>query len=93
MAKSDLIKAAIAFREWQKPWTFDSVVLNQLSDDSEGQATFRQIWAEACRPDNWQHAEISKCCDACDSGLKNVFSWLPDEARAQFVRAASFQWR
>ncbi|WP_244438996.1 hypothetical protein [Paraburkholderia dilworthii] len=54
MAKSDLIKAAIAFREWQKPWTFDSVVLNQLSDDSEGQTMFRQIWAEACRSDKWQ---------------------------------------
>ncbi|MDQ7982048.1 hypothetical protein QYH69_33015 [Paraburkholderia sp. SARCC-3016] len=93
MAKSDLVRAAIAFQEWGKPWSFDSVVLNQLSDDSDDRAIFMQIWAEACRSDNWQQADISRCCDACDSRLKCEFSWLPEEAGAQFVRAASFQWK
>jgi len=93
MAKSDLIKTAIAFLDWEEPWTFASVVLNQLSDDSGDRAIFERIWAEACRSDNWQQADIAKCCDACDSWLKRGFSWLPEEARAQFVRAASYQWK
>ncbi|WP_109482343.1 hypothetical protein [Paraburkholderia sp. C35] len=91
MAKSDLIRAAITFQKWEKPWSFDSVVLNQLSDNSEDRAVFMKIWAEACRSENWQQADISMCCDACDSRLKHEFSWLPEEARAQFVRAGSFQ--
>jgi len=93
MARPDLIGAAIQFMDWEKPWTFYSVVLDHLSHDSDDRAIFENIWGEACRPEHWQHVEISKCCEACDHGLKNGFSWLPDEARARFVRAASFQWK
>lgn len=93
MAKSELIKAAIAFRDWEKPWTFASAVLKQLADDSEGRALFGQLWMEACRSDNWQKTDISECCDTCDSWLNHRFSWLPEEARARFVRAAAYQWK
>ncbi|MGC2968702.1 hypothetical protein [Paraburkholderia aspalathi] len=93
MAKSDLIGAAIEFVDWEKPWTFYSAVLNHLSLESDDRAALEDVWAEACRPEYWRDADISKCCDACDHGLRNGFSWLPDDARAQFVRAASFQWK
>lgn len=93
MARSDLIEVANAFLDWEKPSTFYPTVLSQLPHDSEDPAIFLQIWAEACRADHWQNADISKGCDACDLGLKKEFSWLPEDARAQFVRAASYQWK
>lgn len=93
MAKPDLIGAAIKFMNWEKPWTFYSVVRDHLSHDSNDRAVFEHIWAEACRPEHWQHIGMLKCCDASDHALKSGFSWLPEEARAQFVRAASFQWK
>lgn len=64
MARSDLIEVANAFRDWDKPWTFYSVVLNQLSHNSEDLNTLSQIWVEACQADHWQQADISKGCNA-----------------------------
>ena len=93
MAKSKLIEAAMAFLDWEKPWMFHPIVLSQLSQDSEDQLTSEDIWVEACRPEHWQYVDITRCCVACHDGLKNEFSWLPEEARAQFVRATSFQWK
>jgi len=93
MPRSDLTEVVNAFQDWEKPWTFYSTVLSQLSRDSEDPDTLSQIWAEACRADHWQQADISKACDAVDCGLKIQFSWLPEDARRPFVRAASYQWK
>ena len=93
MATLDLIGVAIQFKDWEKPWTFYSVVLDHISHDSDDRAIFERIWAEACRPEHWQYVDISKCSDSCDHGREIGFSWLPEEARVQFVRAASFQWK
>ena len=93
MAKSDITRAALAFQDWDKPWTFESAVLDHLSDALEDQTVLAHIWIEACRSENWQQVDLSKCCDVCHSWLSSKFPWLPEEARAQFVRAASFQWK
>ncbi|MFP3582790.1 hypothetical protein SCB29_04140 [Paraburkholderia sp. SIMBA_055] len=93
MAKPDLIAVAIKFTDWEQPWTFYSTALDQICHDPDDRAIFEQIWAEACRPEHWEHVELAECCDSCDHGLKNRFSWLPEKARAQFVRAASFEWK
>lgn len=93
MARSNLIEVANTFLDWERPWTFYPAVLNQLSHDSNDPEIFLQIWVEACRADHWQQTDVSKGCDACDSGLKKEFPWLPEDARAQFVRAASYQWK
>lgn len=93
MGKADLIAAAIKFTDWGEPWTFYAAVLGHVCHDSDDKAIFEHIWAEACRQEHWQRVDLAECCEACDHGLKEAFSWLPEEARAQFVRAASFQWK
>lgn len=93
MAKNDLVEALNTFLDWEKPWTFYDVVLGRLSHSIDDQEEFERIWVEACRADHWQHSELARGCDACAHALARSFSWLPEVARAQIVRAASFQWK
>ncbi|WP_460908384.1 hypothetical protein [Paraburkholderia jirisanensis] len=93
MANSDVVEATIEFVDWHEPWLFHRFLLKRFDDNADDRTTVDLVWAEACRSDHWRHATISQCCDASDRGLEDAFPWLPEDARRQFVRAASFQWK
>ncbi|MCX4162854.1 MULTISPECIES: hypothetical protein [Paraburkholderia] len=93
MSESTVIAAADAFTNWAQPWAFYESTIAQPDLSASDRATIRDIWSEACNARHWQDASLQECSACAERALHVVFPWLPAQTRAQFVRAASYQWR
>ncbi|KJK03863.1 hypothetical protein UB44_05220 [Burkholderiaceae bacterium 26] len=89
----EIIAAIETFEAWNQPWTFLEAVKAWPTLIAADRTTLQQIWIEACDARHWQHADNGQNAAAADLALQERFPWLPDHARAQFVRAASFEWK
>jgi len=93
VAQSDIFAAATAFTDWARPWTFFDTMMASSALTPADRADIEKIWLEACGSSHWQGTGVSQGCAAADHALTVAFRWLPDQVRAQFVRAAAYQWR
>jgi hypothetical protein len=93
MTKSDIFEAATAFVDWARPWTFYNTMMAQPALTVADRAVIDKLWLEVCRASHWQHTDLSQCCAIADHALTVAFPWLQEQVRAQFVRAAAYQWR
>jgi hypothetical protein len=93
VTKSDIFAAATAFVGWTRPWTFYDTVMEQPALTASDRAVIEKIWLEVCRASHWQHTDLSQGCASAHHALTIAFPWLPEQVRAQFVRAAAYQWR
>lgn len=89
----DIIAAIEAFEAWSQPWTFQSSVLTWDALTVAGRVTAKEIWMEACDARHWQHGNGAEDAAASDQALRERFPWLTERARAQLVRAASYEWK
>ena len=89
----DIVAAIEAFEAWGQPWAFADNVTAWPALTVSDRATLQQIWIEASDARHWQHADNGQNAAAADLALQERFPWLPDRARAQLVRAASYEWK
>lgn len=89
----EITVAVEAFEAWGQPWTFLDAVKAWPTLAAADRATLQQIWVEACDARHWQHADSRQNAAAADLALQERFPWLPGHARAQLVRAASYEWK
>jgi hypothetical protein len=68
-------------------------VMAQPALTASDRAIIEKIWLEVCGSSHWRHTDLSQCCATADHALTIAFPWLPEQARAKFVRAAAYQWK
>ncbi|MDH6153575.1 MULTISPECIES: hypothetical protein [Paraburkholderia] len=93
MAKPDIFAVATAFVDWARPWTFFGAVMANPALTASDRADIEKIWLEVCEFRHWLRNDLSQGSASADYALGVAFPWLPDQVRAQFVRAAAYQWR
>lgn len=93
VTKSGIFTAATAFLDWTRPWTFYDSVMAQPALTASDRATIEKIWLEVCGASHWQHTDLSQGWATADHALSIAFPWLSEQVRAQFVRAAAYEWR
>ena len=89
----EIIAAIEAFEAWDLPWRFLADVTAWPTLTAADRTTIQQIWMEACDVRHWHHADSAQNAAASDLALQERFPWLTEHARAQFVRAASYEWK
>ena len=93
MSELNINIAAKAFADWAKPWTFYEVASAHEALSDTDREVLGAIWIEACNASHWNLGPFPQGCGAADQALSVQFPWLSADARAQVVRAASYQWR
>jgi hypothetical protein len=83
----------MAFVDWAHPWDFFDTVIANPGLTASDRADIEKIWLVACGSSHWQSTDLNQGCATADHALMVSFPWLPDHVRAQFVRAAAYQWR
>ena len=93
MNESCITAAILKFSEWDQPWRFFEIASAYEDLAKEDCQILQVVWNESCNEVHWQETSPTNGCAAADSALIHRFPWLIADARAQLVRAASYQWR
>jgi hypothetical protein len=93
MNESLIAAAILKFSEWEQPWRFFEIASAHEELTKEDCRVLLAIWNESRNKVHWQETSLTDGCAAADRALINRFPWLIAGARAQLVRAASYQWR
>ena len=83
--------AVIAFRDWDRPWTFHATVAAALEADARNE--FEQFWQYALRQEHWSGRDLDACARATANALMEQFPHFRRDTLGAIARAASFQWR
>jgi len=89
----DIIAAIEAFEAWSQPWTFMDNVMAWPTLTAADRAATQQIWMEACDARHWAQGNGVQDAAASAQALQERFPWLTESARAQLIRAASYEWK
>lgn len=89
--RDGVVAAIEAFDAWERPWEFSSSVSGSPTLTPDDRAVAHQVWLAACDARNWQHAASAQT--VVNRTLQEQFPWLTELARAQLIRAASYEWK
>ncbi len=80
------------FDNWLLPWTFHDSIIYSLSITYEDKELFKTIWATAIDSSNWKNSDLVTGRKVAEARLSELYR-LSDNAIANIVRAASYEWR
>ncbi len=93
MNESRITAAILNFSEWEQPWRFFEIASAYEDLTKEDCRVLLAVWNESCNEVHWRESSPTNGCAEADRALVHRFPWLIVGARAQLVRAASYQWR